>query len=126
MCPVAVCIYEDCERHILCSYKHYVNTILQMCNLILRNKHFRYALFEEKSGPHACRILSLICSCNYFIVLGIVVLMKMCSTYSGKEVNCVFAAAIMGSIYFFSLFVVIKGIYVHVNKVSKMNYLFKL
>jgi len=68
----------------------------------------------------------LICSCNYFTVLGIVVLMKICSTCRTKEVNCVFATAMMGNMYSFSLFVIIKGIYVHVNKVSKMNYLFKL
>ena len=97
-----------------------------MCNIILRNKLFRYALFEENSGPHACRNLSLICSCNYFIVLGVVVLMKICNTYRGKEVNCVFATTVMGSMYSFSLFVIIKGIYVQVNKVSGMNYLFKL
>jgi len=126
MCPVAVCIYEDCKRHILCSYKHYVNTVLQMCNLVVRNKHFRYALFEENTGPHACRILSLICSCNYFTVLGLVVLIKICNIYRAKEVNCVFATAVMRSMCAFSLFVIIKGIYVHVNKVSEMNYLFKL
>jgi hypothetical protein len=68
-------------------------------SLRLRNKRFRYALFGENPGPHACRILSLICSCNYFTVLGIVVLMKICNTYRAKEVNCVFAAAVMGSMY---------------------------
>ena len=52
--------------------------------------------------------------------------MKICNIYTAKEVNCVFATAVMGSMYPFSLFVIIKGIYVHVNKVSEMNYLFKL
>lgn len=93
--------------------------------MVVRNKYFRYALFAENTGPHACRIL-LICSCNCFTVLGLAVLMKVCNIYNAKEVNCVFATAVMGSMYAFSLFVIIKGIYVHVNKVSEMNYLFKL
>jgi hypothetical protein len=52
----------------------------------------------------------------------------MCNTYRAKEVNCVFATDVMRSVYeySFSLFVVLKGIYVHVNKVSEVNYLFKL
>jgi len=41
-------------------------------------------------------------------------------------VNCVFGTAVMGSMYSFCLFVIIKEIYVHVNKVSEMNYLFKI
>ena len=37
-----------------------------------------------------------------------------------------FTADVMRSMYSFRLFVIIKRIYIHVNKVSKMNYLFKL